>query len=263
MSALPVTSNLRSYEDNKIVDPEDEKNEYLVNLIDTVGLGDGVVTVADVLRQIVEVIPDKLATIHRIIFCIRFDRFRAGMSKDLDMVYNFFKLTGAQPENVSICLTFCDFLKSEVILRFWNEVRGSFKNFLLIQEAQSLTITSFPKLSECDDHKDLQQYLTDKIEESKMRVFINFIKSPCKPFSPHRHMMELSNTDFSTLCDTLAKYQPQTGIWAKLFGGSQRDEIISALVKNRSSRQTFKIKSSTNGKDNNISGVADDSEDSK
>jgi len=43
------------------------------------------------------------------------------MSEELSIMYNFFKMLGAKPENFVLCLTFCDILNDETIGRFWEE----------------------------------------------------------------------------------------------------------------------------------------------
>ena len=74
----------------------------LFNLFDTVGLGDPDVDVPTILRQIVDTTQTDLAIIHKVVFCFKMDRLRAKMSEDLNILYNFFKMVGAKPENFVI-----------------------------------------------------------------------------------------------------------------------------------------------------------------
>ncbi|UJR19768.1 hypothetical protein I4U23_022902 [Adineta vaga] len=151
MSICSVTKNLALYGDNKIKDhsPDNKNAEYIVNLFDTVGLGDPDVDVPTILRQIVDATQTDLAKIHKVVFCFKMDRLRAKMSEDLNILYNFFKMVGAHPDNFVICLTFCDILNNETISAFWDELKVH-SDLAMVKEVKNVTYTSFPNISECD-----------------------------------------------------------------------------------------------------------------
>jgi GTP-binding protein EngB required for normal cell division len=229
MSPKSVTQNLSMYLDNKIVDPTDSNKEYIINLFDTVGLGDGTVDVPIILRQIIEVMPKELSKIHKIVFCFKMDRLRAFMSQELTMVYNFFKLVGAKPSNFVVCLTFCDILNDKTIGQFWNELK-KMEDLPMTEEVKSVTYTSFPNLSECDNDVELIKYIRNKIERSKLRIFNSVVVSPEDAFFPHDVMVKMTEVDFKKLCDTLRTFRNNKKHWFwGMFRDTDQEEMLKVL----------------------------------
>jgi GTP-binding protein EngB required for normal cell division len=229
MSPKSVTKNLAMYLDNKIIDPTDDTKEYIINLFDTVGLGDGTVDVPIILRQIIEVMPKELSKIHKIVFCFKMDRLRAFMSQELTMMYNFFKLVGAKPENFVMCLTFCDILNDKTIGEFWNELK-KFEDLPMTVEVKAVTYTAFPNIQECDTDHDLIKYLRNKIEKSKLRVFRSVVMSPEVAFFPHDTMVKMNELDFKKLCETLRTYRNSKKGWFwGIFKDTDQEEMLKVL----------------------------------
>jgi len=158
MCPVPVTKNLNMYLDNKV-----QKNgkEYVINLFDTVGLGDGVTDVPTILKQIMEIMPKELSWISKIVFCFKMDRLRAKMSEELSILYNFFKMVGAKEENFVMCLTFTDILSDDTIGKFWTELE-KVEELPMVREIKNVTYTSFPNIAECEKDEDLIKYLKKK-----------------------------------------------------------------------------------------------------
>ena len=161
MSVRSITKNLHKYSNNLIPNPTDPDDKYAVTLIDTVGLGDNQVDVQVILKQIVDNIPISLSKIHRVVFCFKMDRLRAKMSEELSIMYKFFKMVGAKPENFVICLTFCDILNDKTIQEFWNDLKD-YEDLEMVKEIKSVTFTSFPDLRECDNDKTFKTISGEK-----------------------------------------------------------------------------------------------------
>jgi len=96
------------------------------------------------------------------------------MSEELSIMYNFFKMLGAKPENFVLCLTFCDILNDETIGRFLEELKEC-EDLEMVKEIKEVTYTSFPNFEECDNDKALNVYLKKKTKNSRCRVFESVI----------------------------------------------------------------------------------------
>jgi GTPase SAR1 family protein len=227
MSCKSVTTNLTMYPNNKIVNPTKKSDEYSINCFDTVGLGDGKISVPVILKQIIDLMPKQLSTIHQVVFCFKMDRLRAEMSKELSIVYNFFKLVGAKPEHFTICLTFCDILNNQTIKRFWDELATI--ELPLVKEISKVTYTSFPNLKEVDSDEGLQEYLRKKFKMSKRRVFQSIIEGQIEPFYPFETFSEMTDIDFNNLCQVLQDFKMPTNWLWRLWDKSEQDEIIKQL----------------------------------
>jgi len=232
MSFKSVTTNLTMYENNLVTNPNDSSDQYSTNLFDTVGLGDTDVDVPDILRQIIEDIPKNLSKIHRIVFCFKMDRLRAQMSEALNLVYHFFKLVGAQPENFVVCLTFCDILQDSTIKNYWDELT---KNDVLelMKEIKKVTYTSFPNFAESDKDENLVAYLKKKTNASKIRIFQNVIQADCEPFYPYETITKMQQLNFDKMCEMLLNYRPKSKFWKFLSGKNEQQEILRNLQKLR------------------------------
>jgi GTPase SAR1 family protein len=228
-SIKSITKNITLYANNKITSEEDKK-EYVIDLFDTVGLGDTNVTVPEILKQIVDLMPTELSKIHKIIFCFRVDRLRARMSEELTTVYNFFKLLGAQSENFVMCLTFCDILSDETIGVFWKELQA-YDDLPMTREINSVTYTSFPNISECIQHQELLKFLQEVIDDSKARVFKSIIQKPATAFYPHSTMIKMDDIKFDELCAALRKHKKKDAPWYKsLFSSeTEQDQMLREL----------------------------------
>ncbi len=75
-------------------------------------------------------------------------------------------MVGAKPENFVICLTFCDILNDKTIEQFWNELK-TFNDLEMMKEELTVTYTSFPNLSECNNDPQLVTYLESKARKSR------------------------------------------------------------------------------------------------
>lgn len=224
-----VTKNLQEYSNNLIVNPKDHNDKYAVTLIDTVGLGDSQVDVQTILKQVVENIPMCLSKIHRIVFCFKMDRLRAKMSEELSIMYKFFKMVGAKPENFVLCLTFCDILNDRTIGEFWEELKLC-DDLEMVKEVQKVTYTSFPDLDECDDDKYLKEYLNRKARISRRRVFSSIISDETRPFFPHDAMIRMPPVDFDVLCGLLKNYnQKQKWYWG-VINKTEQEDMINQLM---------------------------------
>lgn len=130
-------------------------------MFDTVGVGDNDVGIAKILQQIIECMPTHLAEIHKIVLCFKLDRLRMKMSEELNIMYNFFKMLGAKPENFVICLTFCDTYNINTINKFWEGLKQR-TDLEMVKDIKTIVFTSFPNLEETDDDENLIHYLKKK-----------------------------------------------------------------------------------------------------
>jgi GTP-binding protein EngB required for normal cell division len=226
-----VTSNITLYQDNKITDP-DNGDEYVINLFDTVGLGDQNVDVPKILKQIIEIMPTELSKIHKIVFCFKMDRLRAFMAQELNSVYNFFKLVGAKIENFVICLTFCDILNNKTIGDFWNEMKET-ADLEMAKEIRQVTFVSFPNLHECDQVDSLLEYLKGKIENSKVRIFNSVVKGEIEPFYPHSIMTRMPEEDFTKIVGVLRSYRTRKHWFWSMFEDKDQEEMLKLVSKTR------------------------------
>lgn len=235
MSVNSVTKNLTMYGNNLMANPDqNKKNEkYMVNLFDTVGLGDNQVTVPTILRQIVECMPKHLSSVHKVIFCFKMDRLRAKMSEELNILFNFFKMLGAKPKNFVICLTFCDTLNDDTIGRFWDELK-SFSDLEMMKEDITVTYTSFPNIEECDNDPRLIQYLEDKTRRSQRRIWKAVIEQPAEEFFPHDTMIRMPQLAFDDLCRKLQDYTKRSKWWFSIFNKTEQEDIMEQMKKLRS-----------------------------
>lgn len=204
----------------------------MVNLFDTVGLGDNDVSVPSILKEIVDCMPKKMAEIHKIVFCFKMDRLRIKMSEDLNILYNFFRLMGAKPENFVIYLIFCDSLKDSTIESFWNELRNR-SDLEMVKEDTTVIFTAFPNLDECDTDNRLVEYLKDKMRTSRLRIFNNLIAKNANSFYPYDNMVKMPTINFNNLCSLLGSYHSNSHGWWSLFEKTDQDEIINRLKKIR------------------------------
>ncbi|CAF0932739.1 unnamed protein product [Didymodactylos carnosus] len=234
MSIRSVTKNITMYSNKKIVNPNDPEDEYMVNLFDTVGLGDNNIDVPTILKQIIEWMPKDLSKIDKIVFCFKMDRLRAKMSEELSILYNFFKMVGANPENFIVCLTFCDILSDDTILNFWNELKA-LEDLPMVKEVETVTYTSFPNIAECDKDESLVRYLQRKARISRRRVFESVILKGAKAFYPHHTMMKMPQVDFDALCNILRSFKAgkRSWFWGFIDNKTEQEEIMNQLRKLR------------------------------
>jgi GTP-binding protein EngB required for normal cell division len=229
MSVRSVTKNLQEYSNNLVINPKDRDDKYAVTLIDTVGLGDTHVDVQTILKQIVENMPICLSTIHRIVFCFKMDRLRAKMSEELSIMYKFFKLVGAQPENFVLCLTFCDILNDKTIGAFWEDLK-KYEDLEMVKEIENVTYTSFPNLDECDNDESLRVYLDRKARISRRRVFSSVISDEARAFHPHDAMIRMPPVDFDVLCGLLKNYNQKRRWYWGVINKTEQEEMIHQLL---------------------------------
>lgn len=229
MSVRSVTQNLHEYSNNLIMNPKDRNDKYAVTLIDTVGLGDNHVDVQTVLKQIVENMPKSLSKIHRVVFCFKMDRLRAKMSEELSIMYKFFKMVGAKPENFVLCLTFCDILNDKTIGDFWEELKIC-EDLEMVKEIDAVTFTSFPNLDECDNDQTLRKYLDEKARISRRRVFTSIISDEARPFYPHDAMVRMPPVDFDVLCGLLKNYNQKRRWYWGVINKTEQEEMIRQLM---------------------------------
>ncbi|CAF0991875.1 unnamed protein product [Adineta ricciae] len=234
MSIKSVTRNIQFYEGNEIKNPKEPRDRYVVNLFDTVGLGDNNISVGSILKEIVECMPRNMAQIHKVVFCFKMDRLRMKMSEDLNILYNFFRLMGAKPENFAICLTFCDFLNHESIGSFWSELQSK-SDLEMVKEVSTVIFTTFPNLDECDIDNRLVEYIQDKMRASRRRIFEHVIAKTVKPFYPYDHILKMPEVDFNSLCSLLGTYRTSRHWWWTVFQNTDQNQIIEQLKKLRQS----------------------------
>ena len=196
------------------------------------GLGDNDIDVPTILREILDCMPKDLSKLHKVVFCFKMDRLRAKMSEDLNMIYKFFKLVGAKPENFVVCLTFCDILSDKTIQNFWEELKET-KDLDMIKEIKTVTYTAFPNLGECDDDKQLHEYLEKKARVSRRRVFDSVILNTSDPFYPYDSMVRMPSTDFEVLCKVLKDYSSQHSFLFGMFKKSEQDAMMDQIKKLR------------------------------
>jgi len=208
-------------------------SRYVINLVDTVGLGDTDITVPTILKQIIEAMPTDLSKIHKVVFCFKMDRLRAKMSEELNILYNFFRMVGAKPENFVVCLTFCDILNDDTIGKFWNDLE-THSDLSMMKDIQTVTYTAFPNLEECDKHPDLHRYLQEKMRVSTRRVFEHVIEKRVEPFFPQKTMLTMPAIEFDKLCSLLRDYNNRRHWWWNVLKKSDQEDIIQQIIKLRS-----------------------------
>lgn len=252
LSVKPITDNINIYGDMKVVNPSDRKDEYSINLFDTVGIGDKNVSTSTILRQIIEKMPEDLSKIHKIVFCFRMDRLRAKMSEDLTTLYQFFKMVGAKPDNFVLCLTFCDLYNNKTISNFWDEIK-KFDDLPMTKEIKTIVYTSFPKLTECDEDPQIQNVLKNKIKLSKLRVFKEIIAKDETAFYPNKIIEKMNTVDFNSLVEMLKRDLTQKRHWFfGLFERQDQDILLSNLNKLRAKDEIVNKDSPLNIKKMNI-----------
>jgi len=202
-----------------------------------VGLGDNDVSIAKMLQEIIECMPKKMTEIHKVVFCFKMDRLRIKMSEELNIMYNFFKMLGAKPENFVICLTFCDTLKNETIAEFWDELKQR-TDLEMVKEITTVIYTAFPNLEESDTDENLVQYLKEKMRKSRRRIFEQVIAKGTGSFFPNDSMIRMPEVEFNQLCTILTNYRSQRHWWWSLFKKTDQDELIDCLKKRRTPNTT-------------------------
>jgi hypothetical protein len=213
---------------------------YVVNLFDTVGLGDNDVSIGKILQEIIDCMPKQMTKIHKIVLCFKMDRLRIRMSEELNIIYNFFKMLGAKPENFVICLTFCDTFKNETIRKFWNGLKER-TDLEMVKEIETIIYTSFPNLEECDEDENLVKYLKEKMRLSRLRIFTQVIAKDTGWFLPNDNMLHMPDVEFNQLCSILSNYRSQSRSWWGIFKKSDQDELIDCLKNRRMANIANKV----------------------
>jgi hypothetical protein len=72
-----------------------------------------------------------------------------------------------------------------------------------MKEEITVTYTSFPNLSECDNEPQLVTYLENKARKSRRRIFNTVIERPAEIFFPHATMIRIPQVEFDDLCKKL------------------------------------------------------------
>jgi hypothetical protein len=182
------------------------------------------------------------------------DRLRAKMSEELSVMYKFFKMVGAKPENFVICLTFCDILNDKTIQAFWDDLKN-YDDLEMIKEIKAVTFTSFPDLDECDNDMTLKIYLQRKARTSRLRVFNSIIQTEARPFHPQDAMLRMPAVDFDVLCGILKSYNEKRRWYWGILNKTDQEEMISQLMKWRPQVEKDKQKREQGKSSTVISGV--------
>jgi hypothetical protein len=169
------------------------------------------------------------------------DRLRAKMSEELSVMYKFFKMVGAKPENFVICLTFCDILNDKTIQAFWDDLKN-YDDLEMIKEIKAVTFTSFPDLDECDNDMTLKIYLQRKARTSRLRVFNSIIQTEARPFHPQDAMLRMPAVDFDVLCGILKSYNEKRRWYWGILNKTDQEEMIDQLMKWRPQAEKKKTK---------------------
>lgn len=196
---LPGTKTMAAYENNLWVDPIlSPGKKYMLNLVDTIGLGDSETSTTDVIADILSQLPKTLQTIHRVVFVVKVDRLRIRMAEDFAMIFQFFEGLGMKKENLSLVLTFCDFLSTEFIESFLEELGKTFHKFN--DELVQRTYVSFPRLQDLDIKNEyyphLETYFKWKISASRQAIFEDIIKPDATPFNPLNAILSMPDNEY-------------------------------------------------------------------
>ena len=100
-------------------------------------------------------------------------------------------------------------------------------------------------MEECDNDKQLREYLSRKARLSRRRVFASIIQTETRPFYPQNVMLKMPAVEFEVLCGILKRYGEKRRFFWGIRNKSDQEEILKQITKWRPQMEKEKKKAET------------------